>query len=412
MIAPAEKVSKTDLKLNEVLSIRECTLLTLKLTRYAVPQLQAFNLLTEQGEKTKDVPVTHLKTRVTVMMLTGEVVLPHNGVPYEFARLVRLTRDHTFLPIVQQDFLQTHATDLQLVDADMKTSTVLLQYAPCSAGWLRFVLQVEQALTQLTNLGFTTRDLDEVKRVFSETNVYLLLGTMLVGSVHLLLDFLSFKSDVAFWRATSSMAGLSHRTVMWRAFSQTVIFFYLMDEQTSMLVLVPSAFGTIIEFWKVWKVMKRRSSETEAEKVTRAYDDECMRYLVYVLYPLCLVGAVYSLAYQPHRSWYSWTVNSLANGVYAFGFLFMLPQLFVNYRMKSVAALPWRAFTYRAFTTFIDDVFAFIITMPTAHRLACFRDDIVFLVYLYQRYLYPVDKTRTDDIGPIVEHVPEEKKTK
>lgn len=81
-------------------------------------------------------------------------------------------------------------------------------------------------------------------------------------------------------------------------------------------------------------------------------------------------------------SWYSWTLNSMVNGVYAFGFLFMLPQLFVNYKLKSVAALPWRAFMYKAFNTFIDDIFAFIITMPTAHRIACFRDDIVFLIYL------------------------------
>ena len=40
----------------------------------------------------------------------------------------------------------------------------------------------------------------------------------------------------------------------------------------------------------------------------------------------------------------------------------------------------------QAFNTFIDDVFAFIITMPTSHRMACFRDDVVFLVYLYQRW--------------------------
>lgn len=40
----------------------------------------------------------------------------------------------------------------------------------------------------------------------------------------------------------------------------------------------------------------------------------------------------------------------------------------------------------QAFNTFIDDVFAFIITMPTSHRLACFRDDVVFLIYLYQRW--------------------------
>lgn len=41
---------------------------------------------------------------------------------------------------------------------------------------------------------------------------------------------------------------------------------------------------------------------------------------------------------------------------------------------------------FQAFNTFIDDVFAFIITMPTAHRLACFRDDLVFVIYLYQRW--------------------------
>ena len=100
---------------------------------------------------------------------------------------------------------------------------------------------------------------------------------------------------------------------------------------------------------------------------------------------------------------YSWTIQSTVNGVYAFGFLFMMPQLFVNYKLKSVAHLPWRAFTYKAFNTFIDDLFAFIITMPTTHRVACFRDDVVFFINLYQRWLYPVDKTRIDpSVGAMV----------
>lgn len=123
------------------------------------------------------------------------------------------------------------------------------------------ILQVEHALHQLTAMGFTRRDLDEVKRVFAETNVYLLCATVLVGSLHLLFDFLSFKSDVAFWRRHRSMAGLSSRTVLWRAFSQTIVFLYLLDEQTSLLVLVPSAVGTLIEFWKVtlWSGCPRTS---------------------------------------------------------------------------------------------------------------------------------------------------------
>ena len=32
--------------------------------------------------------------------------------------------------------------------------------------------------------------------------------------------------------------------------------------------------------------------------------------------------------------------------------------------------------------------------MPTMHRLSCFRDDIIFFIYMYQRYIYPVDATR------------------
>merc|ERR1712203_404474 len=143
--------------------------------------------------------------------------------------------------------------------------------------------------------------------------------------------------------------------------------------------------------------------DSKVEATTAELDSVAMRYLSWVLYPLCIGGAVYSLIYAPHRSWYSWTIQTTVNGVYAFGFLFMLPQLFLNYKLKSVAHLPWRAFMYKAFNTFIDDLFAFIITMPTAHRVACFRDDIVFLIYLYQRYLYPVDKTRIDASGMIEE---------
>lgn len=40
-----------------------------------------------------------------------------------------------------------------------------------------------------------------------------------------------------------------------------------------------------------------------------------------------------------------------------------------------------------------------MVSMPTAHRVACLRDDAVFMLYLYQRYLYPVDKARANEYG-------------
>ena len=62
--------------------------------------------------------------------------------------------------------------------------------------------------------------------------------------------------------------------------------------------------------------------------------------------------------------------------------------------MKTVEHMPSKALFYRFLNTIIDDLFSFIITMPTLHRLSCFRDDVIFLIYLYQRYIYKVDKTR------------------
>ena len=56
--------------------------------------------------------------------------------------------------------------------------------------------------------------------------------------------------------------------------------------------------------------------------------------------------------------------------------------------------MPWTFLTYRFINTFIDDLFAFVVKMPTMHRLSVFRDDLIFLLYLYQRYVYSVDKSR------------------
>ena len=122
--------------------------------------------------------------------------------------------------------------------------------------------------------------------------------------------------------------------------------------------------------------------------------------------------------------------------VYTFGFVMMTPQLFINYKLKSVAHLPWRAFmceslsllcllpsqspspsraisatiqpcspsvleppTDKAFNTFIDDAFAWMIEMPTKHRVMTLRDDLIFFVFLYQRHLYPIDKKRANEYG-------------
>ena len=118
----------------------------------------------------------------------------------------------------------------------------------------------------------------------------------------------------------------------------------------------------------------------------------------------CLIGyTIYSLIYEEHKGWYSFVISTLVGFVYAFGFISMTPQLFINYKLKSVAHMPWKTFMYKALNTFIDDLFAFVVTMPMMHRLACLRDDVVFLVYLYQKWIYPEDKRRRNEFGQVGE---------
>ncbi|XP_059801278.1 lipid scramblase CLPTM1L [Hypanus sabinus] len=394
------------------------------LTTYMIPKPEEINLITGEtnsqetetpaGTKVPDRPVAHWRSRLTINIMADNFTFDSSALPADVHRYLKLMhhgKKMQYLPILFVDELSNRVRDLKIINTTSVTLPLTISYNAISLGRLRFWTHMQEAVYSLQQFGFTEKDVDEVKGIFVDTNLYFLALTFFVAAFHLLFDFLAFKNDITFWRRKKNMVGMSTKAVLWRCFSTIVVFLFLFDEQTSLLVLIPAGIGAVIEAWKVKKAFKMTvkwhglkpvfqfGTFDESEKKTEEYDTQAMKYLSYILYPLCFGGAVYSLLNMKYKSWYSWLINSLVNGVYAFGFLFMLPQLFVNYKLKSVAHLPWKAFMYKAFNTFIDDVFAFIITMPTSHRLACFRDDVVFLVYLYQRWLYPVDKSRINEFG-------------
>eukprot|EP00038_Savillea_parva_P010335 m.189607 g.189607 ORF g.189607 m.189607 type:complete len:752 (-) comp17772_c0_seq1:108-2363(-) len=275
--------------------------------------------------------------------------------------------------------------------------------------------QMEGSSNLLQQLGFSEYDLDDVKQLVSETSLKMLGLTYVISMLHMVFDYLAFKNDVGFFQSRKDYTGISGRTLLSSFVSSVIISLYLLDnEYTSRIVLGSVVIGTVIEGWKVFKVLRptvywmyglpwMRAATAEGrsagENSTAAIDELGFAWLSYALYPLVLAWAIYSLFTEAHKSWWSWAIHALANGVYTFGFIMMTPQLFINYKLKSVAHLPWKVFMYKAFNTFIDDVFSFIMVMPTSHRIACLRDDVVFFVYLYQRWLYPVDMKRANEFG-------------
>ena len=193
-----------------------------------------------------------------------------------------------------------------------------------------------------------------------------------------------------------------------------VIFLYLLDGGTSKIVLLGVLKDAVYGAYKVYVVLLRRSGdEVVAQTIadgpsdenedddgrTDAYDASATAHLLFIIAPLFVGFSAFCLRRYQYKSWWSWLVSCLADGFYFVGFAHMLPQIYINYRLRSVAHLPVRALMYKGFNTFIDDVFAFAVTMPLKHRLMTLRDDVVFLLFLYQWFVYPSDKSRPNEFG-------------
>lgn len=187
------------------------------------------------------------------------------------------------------------------------------------------------------------------------------------------------------------------------------------------MILASQGFGILLEAWKITKtvnvrlrpppansffsflpyviVFEDKHKLSETEEKTKEYDEIAFRYLYIIAVPLLLAYAAYSLLYNTHKSWYSYIIETLVGSVYAYGFLMMVPSLYINYRLKSVAHMPGKAMAYKFLNTFIDDLFAFTVKMPWLHRLATLRDDVIFFVWLYQSYKYKIDYKRVNEFG-------------
>ncbi|XP_038881554.1 cleft lip and palate transmembrane protein 1 homolog [Benincasa hispida] len=358
--------------------------------------------------------VSYWKPNVTINLVDDFTRYAHNGVPPNIAPYldVEPTTGNYYPTIFFNEFWLLR-DKLVRINETVNELVLNLEVSPISMTKWQLFLQIDQSFQIHRSYGSMLEgEADELKRVFLEGNPYLLAVTMVVSLLHSVFDMLAFKNDIQFWNKNKSMEGLSAKSVIVSFISQLIVFLYLLDNDTSWMILASSGIGCCIEFWKIGKAMhieidrsgripmlRFRDRESYAGNKTKEYDDLAMKYLSYVLFFLVACSSVYSLMYEQHKSWYSWILSSLTSCVYMFGFIMMCPQLFINYKLKSVAHLPWRQMTYKFLNTIIDDLFAFVIKMPTLHRLSVFRDDLIFIIYLYQRWIYPVDRKRINEFG-------------
>ena len=383
----------------------------------------------DEGEEdaARETVMTYFKPNATLTVVDDFVAYNPTTLPDILASQMRFTdeRRSSYDPTVYfNEFWMIKSYLRQFNETSAATLKVNFNFEVLSQLRWQMYTSMEQSWKTQRDFGAAgENDADNIKRVFLEGNPVLLAVTSVVSLLHTVFDFLAFKNDVVFWKNRKSMEGLSGRSVVFNAACQLIIFLYLCDNETSWMILMSSGMGTAIEFWKVTKAMdvdivrptptslprlRIKPKQSSLKSETARHDADAMRYMSYVLYPLCAVYAVYSLRTHEHKGWYSFVLNSLVGAVYTFGFIAMTPQLYINYKLKSVAAMPWKQMGYKFLNTIIDDLFAFVIKMPTLHRISVFRDDVIFLLFLYQRRIYRIDASRVNEFGYAAEPTEDE----
>ncbi|XP_026886713.1 cleft lip and palate transmembrane protein 1-like protein isoform X2 [Electrophorus electricus] len=302
--------------------------LVTQLTTYMLPKPPEVSLIQGQDEHLQQErqstggdgeqvrPVSHWRSRLTLNIVAEDFLFDRDALPSDVHRYMRVFNSGKkmfYLPLLFIDELSNRVKDLMEINSSTAELPLTISYDTIALGKLRFWIHMQDAVYSLQQFGFTEKDADEIKGIFVDTNLYFLALTFFVAAFHLLFDFLAFKNDISFWKHKKSMVGMSSKAVLWRCFSTIVIFLYLLDEQTSLLVLIPAGIGSLIEVWKVKKAFKIYvvwkgavpqflfGKSDESERRTEEYDSLAMKYLSYLLYPLCVGGAVYALVFVKYK---------------------------------------------------------------------------------------------------------------
>ncbi|WAQ93365.1 hypothetical protein PtA15_18A425 [Puccinia triticina] len=385
---------------------------------------------TSEDDSTATPIISYYHPNLTLGVVSDFNVLPLNRLPPVVHAHVNvpptrqkdpMTGNYYRYPVVFPNDFWILKDSLAPVNDTVTSLHLRVEVAPMSHWKFQLFASMTVAFDQQADKAGGAAELDEIKRMFVETASWLLITTFLVSALHAVFEFLAFSSDVSHWRNKKELVGVSLRTILSNIFVQVVVLLYLLDnsEGTSWIILLGQGTGVVIEAWKItkavdinfvshgqgnikflpWVKVTDKHVLTEDEKKTQEYDALAFRWVSYVTVPSLLGYTIYSLLYHEHRGWYSFTISTLSSFVYAFGFIELVPQLVINYKLKSVAHMPMKAMMYKTLNTIVDDFFAFCIKMPVLHRVACFRDDVVFVVLLYQYWIYKVDYSRVNEFG-------------
>uniref|UniRef100_A0A5K3F7J5 Lipid scramblase CLPTM1L n=1 Tax=Mesocestoides corti TaxID=53468 RepID=A0A5K3F7J5_MESCO len=152
---------------------------------------QAYNLLSSQkndAHQNLHESAIHWLSELQVFLLKSPVSFPLNGIPREILPHFRVTYDRSsfvYPPLIHVNPQLQPASDwVELPDIPPGELNFTVQFMPLSIGKFRLRCMLEQTAEYLKNMGIKDKDVEDIRGIFTDTNLYLLLATVVVSILH------------------------------------------------------------------------------------------------------------------------------------------------------------------------------------------------------------------------------------
>lgn len=244
--------------------------------------------------------------RLAIFVVTDELVYP--ALDQNYMNEIVLWHlqqqnaiDHqqsTYKPLLYIDELGTLSKDMLDINSTATVLPLKISLAPLGTTRFHWMVQMYYSIQMHKEMGTPESEMEDVRRMFVETNSWLLVVTITVSLLHVILDLLAFKNDVYFWRDLQSTKGISVRAIAVEFVMEFVVLLYLFDNDTSYLVLF-TVFGTlVVDLWKLvraWALMRGHQAGDDQDSKQISEEEAVSRQIDYLA---SMVG--------------SWTRSSLA----------------------------------------------------------------------------------------------------
>lgn len=363
----------------------------------------------ESKENDKNIKVLYIKPNITLYISSNEQIESYSVHEYRALNIPLRSdlKSKSFLPLFCLSDFWVIKNEYQEINSSQNINFKIdIRLSPLTKLKYMIALQANDKVMESSGIG-SGKDMFVYLLKNNSSSYLTLLFT--VQSLHLIFSFLGFANDISHHKSLKKMDGLFTKIYFIRMFHYLIAVVYYYMEDVNKIIYFELVVSLVIEIWKLRKLYKISLSSIfpfvhiqnlliieKTESVS--YEEEAIRITVKIIFiPLASIYLLYRIYYYSfyiHSHPFRFVIEYLFFLLNIFGFALMTPQIYINYKMKSVENLPIKALAYKFLNTIIDDVFAFALDTPTLHRISVFKDDVIFVIFIVQMYLYRKNRKR------------------